>query len=246
MCELLTGELRSDGISLYLGDQVEGVDRKAGWCRLHLSGGATIDAERALVATGKTPNVRGIGLKAIGVEPADSGVEVDLGCRIVAAEHAFAAGDVTAAPQFTHVANYQARIVAANVLGGDARADLSAVPRHVFTDPPVASVGLTSAEATERGIDVITAVSELSDTARWRTEGADGPGRMLLVADRTRQVLVGASAIGPQADAWLGEAVVSIRACVHLAVLADVIHGFPTFGEAYEPALRELLEHCRT
>ena len=76
-----------------------------------------------------------------------------------------------------------------------------------------------------------------------RVEGAP-IGRLELVADRRRRVLLGASAIGPHADAWLGEAIVAIQAEVPLDVLTGVVHAFPTFNEAYDQPLRELAERC--
>jgi dihydrolipoamide dehydrogenase len=80
---------------------------------------------------------------------------------------------------------------------------------------------------------------DVGEVARSASEGGAG-GRLVLTADREAGVLIGAAALGPRADEWLSEATLAIRAKVPLAVLADVIHAFPTFGEAYEPPLREL------
>lgn len=232
--------LREDGVALHLGVEAEGAEAGGAGARLRLSDGSTLDVQRVLVATGRSPNVGGIGLAALGTEPGDDGIEVGPDCRVAGHERVWAAGDVTGVAPFTHVAKYQARIVAENVLGGDARADYSAIPRSIFTDPAVASVGTTLAGALEQGLDALAATARVGETARALAEG-DGEGLLLLVADRRRQVLVGASAIGPHADDWLGEAVLAVRAAVPLPLLVDVVHAFPTFGEVFEPALRELL-----
>ena len=149
------------------------------------------------------------------------------------------AGRATGVAPYTHTASYQAKVVAANITGEGAVADYRAIPRCVFTDPPLASVGLSFESAGAAGIRVRVEKMDVGETARASSEGRRR-GVLVLVADADRGVLVGASAIGPSADEWIGEAVMAIRAELPLSVLADVVHPFPTFSEAYEPALARL------
>ena len=235
---LLADALRSDGVDLRLGVGVERAEPGGPGAVLTLSDGTSVEVERVLVATGRTPTTDGLGLDVLGIEPADGGeLEVDDRCRVAGQEHVWAAGDVTQKGPYTHTANYQARVVAANLLGEHRTADYRAIPRAVYTEPAVASVGMDAATAAEQGLEAQTAVMDLGETARAATEGAGG-GRLVLTA--AGGVLVGAAAIGPRADEWLAEATLAIRARVPLEVLADVVHAFPTFGEAYEPPVREL------
>jgi len=234
--KLLAGVLRADGVSLRLGSAVaraEAVD--GGRARLTFADGSAVDADRVLVATGRTPNVTGIGLERLGIVVDDgSALEVEADCRVSGQAHVWAAGDVTGIAPFTHTANYQARIVVSNLLGRPARADYRAIPRAVYTDPPVASVGMLD------GDDTVTATMDVGETARAAADGDDVAGLLILAADRVRGVLVGASAIGPHADEWIGEATLAIRAEIPVRVLADVVHAFPTYSEAFEPPIREL------
>ncbi|MHB1445633.1 MAG: dihydrolipoyl dehydrogenase family protein [Acidimicrobiales bacterium] len=238
--ELLAEVLHADGVDVHLEVRALGAEVAPAGARLRLDDGSVIDAERILVAVGRRPNVEGIGLEVLGIRAGDGGIGVDADCRVTGHAHVWAAGDVTGIAPFTHTANYQARIIAENLMGGSAVADYCAIPRCVFTDPPVASVGLTGSVARARGIEASSATMDLRRTARASIDG-EPVGRLVLTADSRRQVLIGASAIGAHADEWLGEAALAIRAAVPLSVLADVVHAFPTFSEAYEPPLRELL-----
>ena len=240
IADLLTQVLRDDGVDVRLSCEVERCEPSAAGARLHLSDGTRVEVERVLVATGRRPVTDGLGLDVLGVQPDDEGaLAVDTSCRVRGQEHVWAAGDVTGEAPYTHAANYQARIVAENLLGGRREADYRAMPRAIYTDPAVASVGVTEDQARDDGVDAITATMDLAEVARTSTEGSAG-GRLVLTADRGRGVLIGAAAIGPHADEWLAEATVAIRGEVPLSVLVDVVHAFPTFGEAFEPPLREL------
>jgi pyruvate/2-oxoglutarate dehydrogenase complex dihydrolipoamide dehydrogenase (E3) component len=152
----------------------------------------------------------------------------------------WAAGDVTGIAPYTHTARYQASVVIANILGERRVADYRAIPRCVYTTPSVCCVGVTPGQATAAGIQLRTVGHDLAETARAAVED-DDRGRIELYADTTRgDMLVGAAAVGRSAEEWMGELALAIRAGIPLKMLADVVHAFPTYGEAIERSLREL------
>ena len=237
--EALADVLRKDGVELRLDAQVVRTDLRDG-AVVFLSDGTRLTAQRLVVAAGRSPRVEGVGLETLGIRSgAGQGLEVDERCRVRGQRNVWAAGDVTGIALYTHAAKYQGRIIAANLLGREARANHRAIPRGVYTDPSVACVGLSSERASEQGYDVVTASMEVRHTARAATTGLNA-GRLVLAADRRRRTLLGAAAIGPHAEEWIGEAVLAIRAELTVDLLADVVHAFPTFGEIYEPPLQEL------
>lgn len=151
----------------------------------------------------------------------------------------WAAGDVTGVARTTHAARYQARVVVANVLGKHRAADYRAIPRVVYTAPTVYAVGISPVEAERAGMNLIRAGCDLSATARAAVEAEDR-GRVELYADGERGLLVGAAAVGLYAEEWMSEIALAIRAETPLSLLTDVVHAFPTFGEAVEAPLRAL------
>jgi dihydrolipoamide dehydrogenase len=232
--------LRSDGVELHLEREVTRAEPGPDGVRALLSDETALAARRILLASGQTPVLDGLGLDTLGIAANEQGfIPVDDRCRVSGQARVWAAGDITGIAPFTHTANYQARVVAANLLGGDVRADYRAVPRGVYTDPSVAAVGLTEAQARQQGIDVIAAGMDIGQTARAYATG-EKYGRLTLLADRRRKVLIGAAAVGPGVEEWLGEAALAIHAEVPIPVFAGLVHAFPTYSEAYEPALREL------
>ena len=226
---LIADVFRSEGIDVRLETAVERVEPGI---RATLGDGSTVDAEKLLVATGRRPHVQGLGLEVLGISIRDRGIAVD--ARMRAAENVWAIGDVTGIAQFTHIGKYQARIVAANLCGREARADYRAIPAGIFTDPEVGTVGTTEG---------VSARYELSATPRTSTyEKPARDGFVRVFADPERRVLTGAVAVGPQATEWLGQLTLAVRSETPLEVLLDTIQPYPTFSEAIFFALQELVE----
>ena len=232
--------LAADRVELRLGVRATAVRVENGEKVVVLDDGGEARGTELLVATGRRPHTD-IGLETVGIEPGSRGIAVDERCR--AGDGVWAIGDVTGIAAFTHVAKYHARIAVADILGQPAKADYRAVPRVIFTDPEIAAVGLTEQQAHEQGIDAVSATIDLpTSIARPYTFQEHPTGTFAVIADRDRQILVGAWAVSPLAGEWIHSAVLAVRAEVPLSVLADTIWQFPTFSEAFGVAVRMLPE----
>jgi pyruvate/2-oxoglutarate dehydrogenase complex dihydrolipoamide dehydrogenase (E3) component len=233
----LRPHLEADAMTFHIGDPCVGVEKQAARVVVRLKSGASVSADRLLVATGRRPNSEawaGAGLARsergwLTVDPA----------TLEAQPGVYAVGDVTGLGGFTHLAYYHGQIVARRLRGEDARADHTAVPRVTFTDPEVASVGVSEAAARQQGVDVAVAVVDPAETARGYIHDFHG-GTLKLVGDRKRGVLIGATLVTPRAGEILGELVLAIKFGVPLRSMADVIHPFPAFNRILGAALGEL------
>jgi pyruvate/2-oxoglutarate dehydrogenase complex dihydrolipoamide dehydrogenase (E3) component len=203
-------------------------------------GRASVPFDRVLVAVGRRPRTAGIGLDAAGVElDARGAVAVDNRLR-TSASRIFAAGDVTARLPFTHVAAHHARIAAVNALLGTRRSVDETIPWVTFTDPEVARVGLTEAEARERwGDRAITARSDYANVDRAVTEG-EPLGFALLVAD-PRDRLVGATVAAPGAGEAIAELTARVKHADKIGTLSTTVHAYPTLAEGPARAADEHL-----
>jgi len=237
--ELINAFLQEEGIVVRTDCQAQSARLDGGRTMVGLSDGSEVGAEVLLVAAGRTPRIHDIGLDTVGVEPDAKSLPIDPGCRL--ADGLWAVGDATGVFLFTHVAQYQARVAAENILGGSRVADYRAIPRVVFSDPEIAAVGLTENQATDQGIEVaVTSIDLAARLARPVTYEREPRGELGLVADRARGVLVGAWAVSPLASEFIGQAITAIRAEVPVATLRDTVQQFPTFSEGYFKALEQL------
>jgi len=186
------------------------------------------------------PRAGGLGLETAGIAADERGA-IGVDGRCGAGDGLWALGDVTWVALFTHVAMYQGRVVADNILGWPRAASYHGIPRVEFGDPDIAAVGLTSDQA--RAADISLAATEISlgdAIARPYTYERDPRGTLGLLADRDRRVLVGAWALAPLASEWIHQAALAIRASIPVDVLLDQVPQFPTYSEAYLAALDQL------
>ena len=223
--------LQREGIELVLSANAKAARREGEEYVLELDDGSELRGDRLLVATGRRPRVRGVGLETVGIEPDAHGVPVDAHLR--AAERLWAIGDVNGLWPLTHVGEYQGDIVAANILGEPRKANYEAVPRVVYTDPQAAAVGASAGR-----FSAMVPLSGVPKTATYTHAYAEQNGFLTLLSDGER--LTGAYALGPEAGEWLQQATLAIRAHVPLEILSDTIQPFPTFSGIYADALKVL------
>jgi pyruvate/2-oxoglutarate dehydrogenase complex dihydrolipoamide dehydrogenase (E3) component len=240
----LQRHLEADGIAVMVGDPCVAVEAQSAAAShrdsaviVRLKSGAAVVSDRLLIATGRRPNAEA--WQAVGLAQTERGwLKVDP-ATLESQAGVFGAGDITGLGGFTHLAYYHGQVIARRLRGMDARADHAAVPRVTFTDPEIASVGLSEAAARASGIDVIVASADPAETARGYIHDFHG-GALKLVGDRKRGVLIGAMLVTPRAGEIVGELVLAIKLGVPLKTLADVIHPFPAFNRVLGASLDEL------
>lgn len=230
----LRATLEEEGIRFRLGHRAIAAARADAGVELTLEGDAasdTIRGDHILVATGMRPFTQSLGLERVGVQlDENGGVRVDAKMRTTA-PRIWAAGDVTGKLLFTHVADYQARLVVRNMFFPfRSAADYSQVPWATYTDPTLARVGLTEAEARERHGDRIGVYRyRLAELDRAITDRATA-GLVKLVTDRAGRIL-GGHILGAHADAAIHEVALAMRAGVKIGELSQMVHAYPTWPE---------------
>jgi len=236
---LLAEVFRSEGVDVVTGTAANDVSYD-GKFRVELANGRELSAEQLLVATGRRVDLAGIGADNLGVDTTTArSLPVDDHLRVT--DGVWAVGDVTGRGAFTHVAMYQARIAVADILGEPhTPADHAALPRVTFTDPEVGSVGLTAQAARDAGVDVALGHASVASTARGWLHEAGNDGFIQLVVDRSRGVLVGATAMGPNGGEVLGMLTLAVHARTPIEELVSMIYAYPTFHRGIEDALHSL------
>lgn len=232
--EELTAAFRAEGIDVRLRTAVHEVVHDAGVFRVH-TGAGVVEGEHLLVATGRTPNTEALALERAGVSRVGSGaIAVDAHLRTNVAG-IFAVGDCTTLPQYVYVAAAAGARAAVNLMGGDRALDLATMPAVVFTDPEVATVGLSESEAVARGFSADARTLSLEHVPRALVN-FETRGGITLVADRATGRLLGAQVVAAGAGDVIQIAAMAIRARLTVAELADDLFPYLTMAEGLKIA----------
>jgi len=241
--ELLEQALTAAGVRVLTGTSAESVaDEGNQGVTVSLSGGGTVAAQRLLIAVGRRPRWRDLGLEQVipDLDQDAKAVSIDEYGRV--AEHIWAAGDVTGQAPYTHGATHAARLIAANLVGGERALRLDTAPRAVYTRPGVLSVGLTPAspERARHGLrgSIVGDGADLADTAYGYLTAATG--RIEVYIDDADGRVVGAVGVAPDAADLMGQAILAVRAGVLVMDWAQVIQPFPAASEVFGEPLRRL------
>lgn len=227
--------LREEGIEVRVGARVAAVETERGRKVLRMDGGEGVAVDQIFVATGRRPFTDGLGLEDAGVETVDGAIRVDPYLRS-SAPTVWAAGDVTGAMQFTHAAEQMAKVALRNsVLPGRTKIRYDNVPRVTYTDPEVAHVGLSGAEAAARGGTAY--MYHLDDLDRAIVDGS-ATGFVKVTADRKGRVL-GATIVAHGAGDLIFPFVLARQHGLKLSKVADTIFPYPTMVESVKKAAAE-------
>ncbi|WPY95322.1 mercury(II) reductase [Limimaricola variabilis] len=232
----LEGYLEDEGIRLARVESYGSVSQDADGVQLQVTGAEPLRAERLLLATGRVPNSDDLNLAAAGIAvDARGGIGVDSHMR-TANERVWAAGDVTGRDQFVYMAAYGAKLAARNAVAGEERAyDNSLMPWVVFSDPQVAGVGLSEAQAQAEGHEVVTSVLPLDAVPR-ALAARDTRGLIKLVAEAGSKRLLGAQILAPEGADSIQTAAMALRAGLTYEELGDTIMPYLTTVEGLKLA----------
>lgn len=234
--EELAAAFAAEDIEVLTEARAAGVSRDDTGVSVTLEDGRIVEGDELLVAVGRRPNTDDAGLDSIGLEPGRY-LEVDERLRATGVDGGwlYGVGDVTGLALLTHMGKYQGRLVGDVIAGRDVvdDADHRAIPRVTFTDPQVAAVGPTEAEAREAGIDVRVVRTGTGDVAGAYVRGNGISGTSQIVIDESRRVVVGATFTGPDVQEMLHAATIAIVGEVPLDRLWHAVPAFPTVSEVW-------------
>jgi pyruvate/2-oxoglutarate dehydrogenase complex dihydrolipoamide dehydrogenase (E3) component len=230
--------LEAEGIEVRTRLKMSRVEASDGVKRIFFESGASIEVDEILVAVGRSLDGKALGLDEAGIAWSARGIKVNEYLR-TSKPWAWAAGDVVGGPLFTHVAAEMGQVAARNAMKRTRkRLDLRVVPRVTFTDPEVASVGLTEAAAKKGGRKVRAGFARLIEAEKAQIDGLEH-GHVKCVADAKTGELLGCHIVAEHAGDMIHEAVAMMAARTPVQVVANAMHAYPTLSELMRSALRE-------
>jgi pyruvate/2-oxoglutarate dehydrogenase complex dihydrolipoamide dehydrogenase (E3) component len=235
-CAEVTEALEGYGVDIRTGQRASRVEQRDGTVVVTTEDGREAEGDTLLVALGRVPQTKGIGLELVGL-PDDRPIHVNARMQVEDVPWLYAIGDVNGRALFTHMGKYQARIAADCIMGKDVvlshGADGALSPRVIFTEPQVAAVGHTSDTAERAGLEVEAVETETSGNAGGSFYGRDAPGTARLLIDRERRVVVGATITGAEVADMLHAATIAIVGELPLERLRHAVPCFPTRSEIW-------------
>jgi dihydrolipoamide dehydrogenase len=233
MAKLVERRLKKNGVEFKMEAMAKGVEESESGVKVtaEIKGKEeVIEADYCLVTVGRKPNTDELGLEQIGVELSDRGVvKIDKQCR-TSVSNIFAIGDIVEGPPLAHKASYEGKIAAEAIAGEKSEIDYLAIPAVVFSDPELASVGYTEAEAKEAGFDVVASKFPFAANGRALSLN-ETDGFMKLVTRKDDGLVVGAQIAGPNASDMIAELGLAIETGMTAEDIALTIHAHPSLGE---------------
>ena len=232
--------LTKGGLDIHTGQFAEQVSYdEAGGFTVALAGGTEVTGDKLLVAVGRKTFLKELGVGNLGIDENSRFMEIDENTQVQ--DGLWAVGDIAGRGLYTHLALKQADVTVAQILGTEATpVNYDAMAAAVFTDPEVGAVGKSEAEAREAGINVKTAFKLVAHTARGWMHMNGNDGFIKLIVDADRDVLIGATSMGPHGGEVLGLLALAVHAEIPIATLRSMTYAYPTFYKGVEDTLGEL------
>lgn len=234
LADALQKILTAEGMIFHTATEAQHIYKSNDTVMIECNDGLILNTHQILVATGRLPNLEGLGLDAAGVKYTKQGITVDRRQRC-SQKHIYACGDICGPYHFTHMAEYQAGIVISNaVFRFPKKTNYRVFPWVTYTDPELARVGLTEQQAHDQGIEPTVLRFDFKDIDRALTE-VDTNGCVKLITHKGR--ILGASILGPHAGELIHEIVLAMQAGIKIGNISATVHAYPTLAQIHRRAV---------
>ena len=243
LVKVVQKHLKQDGADIYLESKAVGIEKSGGRAKVTIETGGKkkiVEVDKVLVAVGFRPNSSGLGLEDVGVELDDRGhIVVDEQMRTNVSS-IFAIGDVSGMPYLAHKASKEGEIAAEVIAGHKAAADYRGMPAAIFTEPEIATVGMTENQAEAEGKKVKIGKFPFAASGRAMAVG-ETDGFIKVIIDESDHQLLGVAIVGPEASDLISESALAMEMCAFAEDVALTVHPHPTLGEGVMEAFKHAL-----